>query len=66
LLVGAELAATKPYWLGMPIAVLGADGLADAYTAALSAQGIEVSRIDAGEATRAGLIAARQMQKETT
>ena len=66
LLIGAELAAAKPYWLGMPVALLGADGLADAYAAALAAQGITATRIDAAEATRAGLAAAYAHLKETT
>lgn len=66
LLIGAELAAAKPYWLGMPVALLGADGLADAYAAALAAQGVTATRIEAGAATRAGLAAAHARMKETT
>ncbi len=66
LLIGAELAAAKPYWLGMPVALLGADGLADAYAAALAAQGVTAMRIEAGTATRAGLAAAHARMKETT
>ena len=66
LLIGVELAATKPYWLGMPVAILGADGLADAYSTALAAQGINASRITPVEATLAGLSASRLKQKETT
>ncbi|MBO6791025.1 MAG: 2-dehydro-3-deoxygalactonokinase [Dinoroseobacter sp.] len=66
LLIGAELAATKPYWLGMPVSILGADALGDAYGAALAAQGIEAKMIAPVDATLAGLSAARMKQKETT
>lgn len=38
-LIGADLAAARPYWLGQQIAILDAGGLADAYAAALKAQG---------------------------
>lgn len=65
LLIGMELAAAKPYWLGQPVTILGADRLADAYATALAAQGVQVTRIDAGEATRAGLAAAHALLKET-
>ncbi|MDA0187044.1 MAG: 2-dehydro-3-deoxygalactonokinase [Proteobacteria bacterium] len=65
LLIGMELAAAKPYWLGQPVTILGADRLADAYATALAAQGVHVARIDATEATCAGLAAAHALLKET-
>ena len=43
-LIGAELAAAKPYWLGQNIALLGASPLADVYAQALAAQGLPVER----------------------
>ncbi len=39
LLIGAELAAAKPYWLGRDVVVIGASSLARNYAAALTAQG---------------------------
>jgi len=38
-LVGAELAAAKPYWLGQSVIVIG-----DLYTEALKAQGVQVAQ----------------------
>ena len=40
-LVGAELAAAKPYWLGQQIVMIG--NLTDLYTKALQMQGVEVA-----------------------
>ncbi|MEM1314535.1 MAG: 2-dehydro-3-deoxygalactonokinase, partial [Pseudomonadota bacterium] len=39
LLIGAELAAAKPYWLGRRVALIGVDGLAELYAAALAPTG---------------------------
>ncbi|MGB7316475.1 MAG: 2-dehydro-3-deoxygalactonokinase [Planktotalea sp.] len=57
-LIGAELAAAKPYWLGQNIAIIGEDRLSDLYSFALKQQGITAQRCDANAVTRAGLTAA--------
>ncbi|MCP1169978.1 2-dehydro-3-deoxygalactonokinase [Limimaricola litoreus] len=58
LLIGAELAAAKPYWLGQQIGVIGAGGLASLYVRALGAQGAPATQANATAATLAGLTAA--------
>ncbi|MEL7164786.1 MAG: 2-dehydro-3-deoxygalactonokinase [Pseudomonadota bacterium] len=58
LLIGAELAAMRPYWLGQPVAVIGADAVRRAYVAALRAQAVPVQQADGEEMTLAGLTAA--------
>lgn len=56
-LIGADLAAARPYWLGQPIAMLDAGGPAQAYAAALRAQGaapdISMTAATAGSAALA-------------
>lgn len=64
LLIGAELAAARPYWLGQPVALVGSRALTPLYTAALSAQGAAPIQADGAEMTRAGLTAARARMKE--
>ena len=59
LLIGAELAATRPYWLGQNVAVIGDDVAETTYLAALKAQGIAPAFANAADATLAGLSAAR-------
>ncbi|MHA6263574.1 2-dehydro-3-deoxygalactonokinase [Arenibacterium sp. CAU 1754] len=61
LLVGAELAAARPYWLGQQLAVIGDTTDAAPYVAALEAQGAPVTRSNAKRATLAGLTAAWRM-----
>jgi 2-dehydro-3-deoxygalactonokinase len=58
LLIGAELAATKPYWLGTNVAIIGNDTLAGLYCDALKLQGITAERCDSTEVTCAGIFAA--------
>ncbi len=58
LLIGAELAAARPYWLGQPVALIGSDRLARTYAAALALQGVTARLIPATEATLKGLAAA--------
>ncbi|MDR9394012.1 2-dehydro-3-deoxygalactonokinase [Roseovarius sp. SYSU LYC5161] len=41
-LIGAELAAARPYWLGQQVAIISEPGQAAGYAAALSAQGVPV------------------------
>ncbi|WP_420862399.1 2-dehydro-3-deoxygalactonokinase [Algirhabdus cladophorae] len=65
LLIGAELAASKPYWLGQNVCVLGADGLSKIYTDALQAQAVPVTQTDGTRMTLAGLTAAHAHVKET-
>lgn len=59
LLIGMELAAMRPWWLGQPVAVLGAPRLAGLYARGLAAQGALPARIEATAATLAGLALAR-------
>lgn len=55
LLIGTELAAAKPYWLGQRVTLIGAEKLSAAYARALAAQGVEAQRLPATECTLAGL-----------
>lgn len=66
LLIGAELAATKPYWLGQQIAVIGAGTLAGLYVTALGAQSAPATQVNADRATLAGLTAAWRRWKDKT
>jgi len=61
LLIGAELAAAKPYWLGRDIALIGADAVSMPYVAGLKAQGVPVIRGDAQTMTLAGIKAAHAL-----
>ena len=58
LLIGIELAAAKPYWLGQDVRIAGAEKIATAYADALSAQAVPVTILDAETVTLAGLTAA--------
>ena len=64
LLIGAELAATKPYWLGQQVAIIGAPELNARYAAALEGQGMSVLRARDDAAVLAGLSAARALIME--
>lgn len=55
LLIGTELAAAKPYWLGQRVTLVGSERLAAAYARALAAQGVEAQRLSATTCTLAGL-----------
>lgn len=55
LLIGIELAAAKPYWLGQPIAIIGAEGMSTAYACALKSQGADARLLPATPCTLAGL-----------
>ncbi|MDO5612324.1 MAG: 2-dehydro-3-deoxygalactonokinase [Paracoccus sp. (in: a-proteobacteria)] len=57
-LIGWELAAARPWWLGCDVTVIGADGLSDLYARALQAQGVPVSILPAQDATLTGLFTA--------
>lgn len=58
LLIGAELASMRPYWLGQQVAMIGAQALSQAYATALTAQGVPVAQARAEDMTLAGLTAA--------
>ncbi len=63
LLIGAELAATRPYWLGQNLALLGARTLTGHYARALETQGVPATLAEAPPMTRAGLTAAYRAMK---
>lgn len=57
LLIGAELAAAKPYWLGQQVALVGTEGLSSAYARGLATQGVPALVLLANDCTLAGLAA---------
>lgn len=59
LLIGAELAAARPYWLGQQVVLVGARSLCTAYAAGLAAQGVPSEWCDVETLTLAGLASAR-------
>ena len=61
LLIGAELAAAKPYWLGQRVALVGDAGLSASYATALRSLSVPVQVTDATAVTLAGLNAARAL-----
>lgn len=66
LLIGAELAAAKPYWLGTNIALLGNTAQAARYARALKTQGATATLTDVTRMTLAGLTAAYRHLKDQT
>jgi 2-dehydro-3-deoxygalactonokinase len=60
LLIGMELAATRAYWLGQPVLLVGADALSATYARALAAQGAAPRLMSVRDCTLAGLSLARQ------
>jgi 2-dehydro-3-deoxygalactonokinase len=64
LLIGLELAAARPYWLGQKVAIIGAPEVGAIYANALRLQGLEASILSAKSMTLAGLVAAYQILKE--
>ena len=65
LLIGVELAAAKPYWLGQPVAIIGADALSATYARAITAQGTTPKLIPAADTVLAGLTLAHKTVMET-
>lgn len=63
LLIGLELAATRPYWLGQNLAIVGAPEVAEVYASALGLLGLTAKVYDAQPMTRLGLIAAYESIK---
>lgn len=64
LLIGIELAAARPYWLGQSVTLIGADGLAASYARALSQQGLNARTLSATDCTLAGLSLAHSRKPE--
>ncbi len=60
LLIGAELAAARPYWLGQSVMVIGSPGSSAPYAAALELQGVAPVMLDGDAMTRAGLARAAE------
>lgn len=58
LLIGAELASAKPYWLGQNIALVGHPALTALYADALKVQGLEATQHTGDDLTLTGLAAA--------
>ncbi len=54
-LIGAELSAARPYWLGQDVVVAGAQGLAHLYAHALRGQGAQTQTIADDVLTQTGL-----------
>jgi 2-dehydro-3-deoxygalactonokinase len=65
LLIGAELAATRPWWLGREVALIGAGALSALYARALAAQGVTAAILDATALTLAGLAAGHALWSDT-
>ncbi|MBC6437912.1 MAG: 2-dehydro-3-deoxygalactonokinase [Rhodobacteraceae bacterium] len=65
-LIGAELAAAKPYWLGQRVVIIGAAALSVLYAGGLDSQGVTAERYDADPLTRAGLARACASVMERT
>jgi 2-dehydro-3-deoxygalactonokinase len=63
LLIGTELAAAKPYWLGQQIAVIGDSKLSKLYVDALATQAAPATQVNAATITLAGLTVAYQRLK---
>jgi 2-dehydro-3-deoxygalactonokinase len=66
LLIGAELAGARPWWLGREIAIIGSDRTVPVYDAALRLQGLAPATADAAAMTRAGLAAVHRRTARAT
>jgi 2-dehydro-3-deoxygalactonokinase len=62
LLIGVELAAAKPYWLGQPVTLIGAEKLSDTYCYALEKQGLSPNNLPSQACTIAGLASLRTVK----
>lgn len=60
LLIGAELAAARPWWLGQPVTVIGEGWLSGRYAEALASQGLAPAVADPTDALLDGFRAARR------
>ena len=59
LLIGIELAAARPYWLGQSVTLIGAEKLSAHYAHALASQGITARQLSGSASTLAGLASLR-------
>ena len=66
LLIGAELTAARPYWLGQRLTLLGDAGLSRLYAAALEPEGVVPETADVTKSTLAGLYSAHTNLKGAT
>ena len=66
LVIGAELAAARPYWLGQHVALIGEDAVCKPYADALSAQGLPVERTNTERMTLEGLKVAFKTNRQET
>lgn len=64
LLIGLELAATRPYWLGREVVLIGAPRLSALYREALAGQGATAEIEDVTAMTLGGLAVMRRMGPE--
>lgn len=55
LLIGAELAAMRPFWLGQRVVIIGAGQVSAAYARALAAQGVTAECLRGDDMALAGL-----------
>jgi 2-dehydro-3-deoxygalactonokinase len=60
LLIGTEIAAARPYWLGRDVVLVGESEMAGVYERALSLCGVKPRHYDPSDLTIAGLAAARE------
>jgi len=65
LLIGCEIAASRPYWLGQDVVLIGGGDLCAAYQTALTSQGAMVRLAEGGDTALIGLAAARKKMLET-
>ncbi|MEM9474349.1 MAG: 2-dehydro-3-deoxygalactonokinase [Pseudomonadota bacterium] len=66
LLIGAELAGARPYWLGQNVVIIGAGRIATHYKTALAEQGVVAQVAAADEMTRSGLASLRRELAEVS
>ena len=59
LLIGTELAAARPYWLGQAVVIVGSEAISASYARALMGLGVEPRLVKGGDAVLAGLAATR-------
>ena len=63
MLVGLELGAARPYWLGQQVAILGAGPVGELYRVGLEEQGVPTAVWDVTDLTLVGLSKAYEAQK---
>ena len=66
LLIGSELAAAKPYWLGQRVVLVGAERLSASYARALATQAVASEALDATACSLSGLATARGVLRKAT